>query len=91
MEQRRATPHQITVDQPLPGFYPCLTLQLNVTRYASGRLGRFVLVVREPSAGLEIRRAFSDSDTWQVVADKAMGELVSALKGLVYLQDGTND
>nr|CRY96640.1 hypothetical protein [uncultured prokaryote] len=87
-EHKTALPHQITIDQPLPGFYPCLTLQLNVTRYASGSVGRFVLVVREPSAGIEIRREFCDSQAWSEVVQSASRALTLALGTLEYLQDG---
>jgi hypothetical protein len=83
--------HPITQDVPLPGFYPCLTLQLNVTRYASGRLGRFVLVLREPSDGVEISRTFIDSSAWQDVANAVPVAMGQALVNMAYLQDARND
>lgn len=87
-EQKTATPHQITLDQPLPGFYPCITMQLNVTRYASGKLGRFVLVLREPSSGLELRREFAETGVFDVLAPEVVSQVESAMKAMVYLQDG---
>lgn len=83
--------HPITRDTPLPGFYPCLTLQLNVTRYQSGGMGRMVLVVREPSAGHEVHRAFIDTVAWEQVAAKACHELFEALSSMVWMQEGLND
>jgi len=56
-----ARPHPIAQDIPLPGHYPCLTLQLNVTRYQSQGLVRATLIVREPSGHLELRRVIFDS------------------------------
>lgn len=48
------------VDIPLPGFYPCLTWQMNVTWHQSQGLVKYVSVIREPNDHIEVRRAFSD-------------------------------
>lgn len=82
--------HPITQDIPLPGNYPCLTLQLNVTRYASGGLGRYVCVLREPSDGLEISRSFGAAHEWPQVAQEALSVIEQALANMVYLQLGDN-
>lgn len=82
--------HSITQDIPLPGFYPCLTLQLNVTRYQSSGLGRFVMVVREPSEGVEIRRVFLDATAWDMTAQRVRETIAQMLVDLVWLQTGTN-
>lgn len=85
---RSATPHPVTLDAPLPGFYPCLTMQLNITRYSSGGLGRMVLVVREPSDGIEVHRQFLDTTEWLAVASAAVKALESSLGLVRYLQEG---
>jgi len=44
------------IEIPLPGHYPTLTMQLNVTLYQSAAVGRLVCILREPSDGVEVRR-----------------------------------
>lgn len=69
--------HPVTQDMPLPGHYPCLTLQLNVTRYQATGLQRWVLVVREPSVGLELTRTSQDVSP---DANEARQDLVVAIE-----------
>jgi hypothetical protein len=45
---------------PLPGLYPVLTLQANVTVHRATGLSKFVVIVREPNDHQEISRRFSD-------------------------------
>lgn len=82
--------HPVTYDQPLPGFYPCLTLQLNVTRYASEKVARMVLVVREPSDNVECFRTFIDTAPATSVLAETVQRLADGLRRMEYLQDGTN-
>lgn len=85
---QRAGQHPITYDIPLPGNYPCITLQCNVTRYASGEVGRMVLVVREPSEGIELHRAFVERGPWLAVVDALARDITDALRMMEYLQMG---
>lgn len=80
--------HGVTQDIPLPGFYPCLTLQLNVTRYQSEKAGRFVLVLREPSTHIEVQRSHMDVGTWPDIAAEVTKTLLQALVNMQWLQDG---
>lgn len=83
------TRHGITQDMPLPGFYPCLTLQLNVTRYAAGTTVRWVAIVREPNEQVETYRAHQDTTDWGVdTVDGLCNELRQALINMVWLQEG---
>lgn len=91
-ESQRATQHPITQDIPLPGNYPCLTLQLNVTMYAAPVTMRMVLSVREPSDHIEIYRASIPTTDWGVdTADGLCFELRQAIANAQYMQHGTND
>lgn len=51
-------------DVPLPGNYPCLTLQINVTYHPKLGTGKWVAVLREPNDHLELARAFGEIDEW---------------------------
>lgn len=82
--------HPVTYDQPLPGHYPTLTLQLNVTRYQSASVGRMVLVVREPSDHVEVVRSIEDTQDWEEIWPKILAHVASALERTRYLQDGEN-
>ncbi len=73
---------------PLPGNYPCITLQLNVTRYAGGGMGRMVLCLRDPATGAELDRAFVSTCPWEHLAARATSDLLVALGLMRYLQDG---
>lgn len=92
MKERPTTvQHGVTQDMPLPGFYPCITTQLNITRYASGQIGRFVIVTREPSAGIELHRDFMESGDWVDVASAARLAFNQATTNMYWLQEGRND
>lgn len=71
---------------PLPGFYPCLTLQLNVTMHQSTQLGKFVLVVREPNDHIEIARTFQDLESLGTTIESAKTALDLALVDMIYMQ-----
>lgn len=70
------------VDVPLPGFYPCLTWQMNVTWHQSQGLVKHVSVIREPNDHLEVRRAFSDLTTYTEGIYIARNECILALTGM---------
>ena len=91
MDKTPVGQHPVTYDQPLPGHYPVLTLQLNVTRYAAEGVGKMVLVAREPQAQVECFRVFSEVGPWSALRDALVGQLDTALRRLQYLQDGTDD
>ena len=86
---KMARRHAVTYDIPMPGHYPCLTLQLNVTRYAADRVGKLVLVVREPSAGVEVHRVSLDVCSWAETEAAVESAVRDALGVLSYMQDGT--
>ena len=91
---RRTTPlvHGSMRDIPLPGHYKCLTLQLNVTRYQSPGSWRMVMVTREPTDQVEVRRDFTETDEWGLDSiDRICLALRQALLDVVYLQTGRND
>ena len=75
-------------ETPLPGFYPCLTLQVNITRYASQQMGRMVLVVRDPQADMEVLRAIVPTSAWDFVRASASQSVLVAMERMRYLQDG---
>jgi len=78
--------HPVTYDQPLPGHYPILTLQLNITRYQDQGLGKMVLVVREPSSQIECFRSFIELQPWEELDEALDAHVTSAVKRMVYLQ-----
>lgn len=82
--------HPIVRDAPLPGFYPCLTLQLNVTRYQAAGQVRWVMVVREPSDGIEVDRRFQEAadDTEDLGTQLALA-VMEAVSQVRWLQQGT--
>lgn len=45
------------VDIPLPGSFDVLTIQINATVYPKAQTGKFVVVLRDPVAQIEIERA----------------------------------
>jgi hypothetical protein len=71
---------------PLPGLYPCLTWQLNVTLHKQQQAAKFVSVIREPSDKVEIHRAFSDLTDWPTVARMVYGHAEQCLDDMSYLQ-----
>lgn len=88
----RQRQHPVTQDIPLPGNYPCLTLQLNATFYQATDQIRWVLVVREPSDQYEVVRKFVDAcpRTDAVIEQIAMS-LLQAAAECVYLQGHRKD
>jgi len=87
-QPRQSVQHPVTVDMPLPGNYPCLTAQLNITRYAAQGLGRFVMTVREPTLGIEVNREFMDTDTWPAIHQCVLIAVAQCLANMRFLQDG---
>lgn len=83
--------HPITQDMPLPGHYPCLTMQLNVTRYQSQGLVRATLIVREPSDGIEVRRSILEQcEDTPDATDTLLTMIGQALLDMRWLQQGEN-
>lgn len=88
-DKTTAPQHPITTDMPLPGFYPCLTLQLNLTRYQAAESFRWVAIVREPSEQVECIRRFADTADWGVdTVDMMCNQLRQVLTEMVWLQAG---
>lgn len=67
---------------PLPGAYPVLTMQLNATLHLATGLGKFVTIVREPSAHDEIARTFHDLAVWTQVYPRALAAATADLDAL---------
>jgi hypothetical protein len=44
------------VDIPLPGSFDVLTVQINATLYPKAQTGKYVAVLRDPIAQIEIQR-----------------------------------
>jgi hypothetical protein len=80
-------PHTYTEAKlPLPGLYPVVTWQLNVTMHQASGLSKFVSVIREPSDHYEIRRDFGDLSAWQMTRGHLLlllGEIPDALAHMV--------
>lgn len=74
------------VEIPLPGHYPCLTLQLNVTCYQSAKVGRMVAIVREPSDHIEVRRVHADALSPDELAQVVVEGVEGLLADMRYLQ-----
>ncbi len=84
--------HPVTQDIPLPGFYPCLTLQLNVTTYAAISDGKWVLTVRDPMGQIEVMRGHHEAhDDHAFDHDKLLEAIDQALKSMHYMHRGNNE
>lgn len=59
---RTVVSRNVGADIPLPGNYPCLTLQLNVTVYQGADTIRWTLTVREPTEQWEVTRRVVDTE-----------------------------
>lgn len=70
---------------PLPGIYPCLTWQLNVTVHQATGLGKIVSVIREPSDHVEIARHAVALTEWGLLRPVALDSCAEALRGLDWL------
>lgn len=71
---------------PLPGFYPMLTCQVNLTLHQQQKTGKFVVVVREPMDQVEIYRTHEAINAAEITLDRfgiRMGELVPLLQYLM--------
>lgn len=86
LQRPNSARHPAVIDIPLPGNYPCLTLQLNVTRYQSQGVGKMVLVVREPSDSVEVHRAHSELGDFAPLGHRLPVDLHEALRVMEYLQ-----
>lgn len=53
---RRGPKHGALVDIPLPGSFDVLTIQINATLYPKAETGKYVAVLRDPLAQVEIER-----------------------------------
>lgn len=89
---RPSAQHPRVKDTPLPGNYPCLTLQLNITRYQSTGAYRLVLVTREPSEHVEVERVADDGYlTSKTERDDVMSIVRSAIGTMIYMQGAWTD
>ncbi len=81
----------VTQDMPLPGFYNCLTLQLNVTTYACSTAGKWVLTVRDPDGHHEVLRAHHNAeDSIELDYAECIRTVEQALRSMIYLHTGVN-
>jgi hypothetical protein len=71
-------------DLPLPGHYPCLTLQLNATLYPGIGEVKYVLVLREPVAQLELGRIGGQA-RWDTQVPRIEEALHRSLQQALYL------
>lgn len=72
-------------DVLLPGFYQCLTTQLNVTTYRAGAAARFVCVTRMPEENVEVRRDFIDVGEYGAIQSAAIAAVEYHIKEVNYL------
>lgn len=70
---------------PLPGIYPCLTWQLNVTLHQHSQQVKAVSVIREPSDHVEIARFAMGLDDWCKGRPLVAEMCLEALRGMDYL------
>ena len=83
--------HPVTQDIPLPGHYPCLTLQLNVTRYQATGVWRAILVVREPSEHIEVERASLEVPEGASDPSLTVWSMIDqSLANMVWMQNGAH-
>lgn len=73
---------------PLPGNYPCITMQMNVTYHPGQGLGKFVAVLREPSEQIELARTFHELDGWASIPTVAIAAARKLLAEMDYLGGG---
>ncbi len=73
------------LDLPLPGFYPCLTWQLNVTVHQPTGLAKYVSVIREPNDHIEVLRDFHDLDGFALVAGVVTSHTLDCIRALGYM------
>lgn len=53
---RRSAQRGALIDIPLPGSFDVLTVQINATLYPKAKTGKYVAVLRDPIAQIEIER-----------------------------------
>lgn len=75
---------------PMPGFYPVLTLQANLTVNRKSELGKFVVIVREPMDQLEVYRTHRGLERWETLRDGFDQTMADATKILDYLMGWRN-
>lgn len=75
-------------DLPLPGFYPCLTWQLNVTLHTQQMASKWVSVLREPTDHVEIRRSFGSLGDWVPSREGILHHVSRSLADMDYLAGG---
>lgn len=72
-------------DVPLPGLHKCITWQLNVTLHPPLRSGKWVSILRDPDAQIELSRAGtpleSDVTTLRGIAEH-LQDVLTILKDL---------
>ena len=70
---------------PLPGLYPVVTWQMNLTLHKATGLAKFTSILREPSDHAELRRKFRELDDWSAVHLAAQSECLDAIGDIGYL------
>lgn len=88
-QHHRPGAHPAIYDQRLPGHYPCLTMQLNLTVYQASEVARMVLVVREPSDQVECFREHFNQMPMGQARELVLEHVASAMNRMQYLQHGT--
>lgn len=73
------------LDLPLPGFYPCLTWQLNVTVHQHSGLAKYVSVIREPNDHIEVLRDFHDLAEFGLVAGVVTSHTMECIRAMGYM------
>lgn len=83
---RMGTAHYLGEQRlPLPGIYPVVTWQLNVTMHQASKLAKFVSVIREPADQLEIERDFEDLAAWDAIRPRLFGIVGSIPDDLAHM------
>lgn len=73
------------VNLPLPGMYPVLTAQINITCHPKTGLSKWVCILREPMDQLEIVRVHQDLDDWHATRSGLVRHLADLIASLEYL------
>lgn len=76
---RPRPPRGALVDIPLPGSFDVLTVQINVTVYPKAQTGKYVAVLRDPVAQIEIERV----GTLEVSLSHMLPQLDASLSKIV--------
>lgn len=96
MDRPAPTPRERAAwhDVPLPGMHKCVTWQLNVTVHPPMRGGKFVSILRDPDAQVELSRAgsllVSDVELMRILAPH-LADCLTILKDLAGIPSAPMD